>query len=543
MEVSGQQRRRREGWIAWGAVACFCIVFSCCIPITCDDWYYVSDFFNKKMSENPGILEMFTVGRQLTGRTLFWLIGFGVMKSGALRVLTQALTLFAIALGMAKLSGLSKRGGYGLSLVVVFMLLLPSELLRETYAWHIGFLNYVPPVVLLLLYLWCIYPLFSGRRVQDTAWKCVLCLLLGVCIQLFSEPITVYVVVMAFGVIVWHAVRTRKVSVATVLFGVGAIIGAILMFTAPAMRNALRSNGSYYAAPTSLGMLLYILKHNYPIFSYYSLANSTLLLAAISACSLLQLWRNGAQDAAKEPWRIRLRKWVSVLLIALPAYAYLMSETFDLQSQSSPAFLALTQFFNSIYCAIAFDALLYLLYAASVACVLLFFTKDTLRRNLGLFSMASALIISAPMLVVQPIPYRCFYAPYILWALVALLLIDGVLDGVPEKSRLLRGLVIPGIYAAAAVTCAFYLMIYARCPEINRARIDHIEREMALGAKEIVLPQYACAEYLHLSDDAVEVCYHYETINDVKFRFIPYDQWRNEVADAKPSLLRENERH
>lgn len=532
MEISDQQRHRRTAWIVWGAIACYFIIFSYCIPTTCDDWYYIANFWKPRQPENAGIIELFRLGRQLTGRTLLWLLGLGVIKSAPLRVLTRTLMLFAIATGMGKLTGLSRRNGFGPCLVVLYMLLVPVELLRETYAWHVGFLNYVPPIALLLLYFWCIYPLFSGQQIRETVPKAILCLLLGVSVQLFSEPVTIYAIVMAIGAIVWHVVCTKKLSAATLLFGVGAVAGAVLMFTAPATRVAIDNSGGYYTAPHSLGMVLYILKNNYPIFSHYSLGNSTLLQITISVCAQIALWRGGAQPAADAPWRARLKRALSILLVALPVYFFLMSSGFDELTQSSSSFLTLTQLFNNIYCAIAFDALMYFLYVASVACVLIFFTKDALRRNLGLFSMASALIIGAPMLIVQPIPYRCFFASYLLWAIVALLFLDGVLDGLSERG--LRSVFVPAVYAAVATVGAFFLMLYARCPEIQRARITHIERQMALHADVIVLPQYACAEYLHLPDDSVAVRYHYETIDDITFSFIPYDQWRNEIAATAP---------
>lgn len=526
-------KARRTIWIVWGAIACFFILFSYCIPITCDDWYAFVRL-QQVQAESKGLFQLVSDTWRSNSRLLFLIISNYVVPNRPLLMLVRVLTLIAIAIGMERLTALSRRGGSGVCLVFLFMMLLPIELLRQTYSWHIAFLNYVLPVALLLLYLCCIYPLFSGRRIKDSVWLAVLCLLLGVCVQLFSQPITVYVTVMSVGVVVWHAVRTKKVSVVTVFFAVGAIAGAIIMFTSPPMHNLMQNDSAYYTAPTSLGMVLYILKHNYPIFSYYSLGNSALLQITISVCALVLLWRGGASSADDAPWRTRLKKILSVLLIALPVYFRLMSGSFDPITQSASSFHALTQFFGSVYCSIAFDALLYFLYVANVACVLIFFTKDTLRRNLGLFSMASAIFVGAPMLVVQPIPYRCFLLPYVLWTIVALLFVDGVWDGIPAESRFLRSVCIPGLYAAAAVTCAFYLMLYARCPKIERARVAYIEQEMALGAKEIVLPQYACAEYLHLPDDAVEMYYHYETANDVQFRYIPYDQWKDEIAAKLP---------
>lgn len=535
MQLPIKKCSRRDVVLVWGFALVFFMLFSYLIPKQVDDWYFLNVY--REAPQNGGLLAaIHAFSSYLNGR----ICGNGLLllTSGSewLRAITKTAAYAVLLFGMGRLSGLNRYGGTGWAAAFLSLMLLPIGLLRETYAWDPGFMNYVPPAALLLLYWMLTAPLFSNQRIHDTVLKTALCFLLGVSVQLFAENILFCVLLLSAGMVIWHILCTRRLSFLTVAFFAGALTGAVLMLRSPVYSAIAQSSDGYRVIPNSFGMLLYVLKLNYPAFSYYSLEHASLLQVLVSLSALVLLARDEA--ASDTPKHARLRRALTVLLTVLPVYFFMMSLSFDTVSNRSQSFLALTQFFGSFYAAMAFDLLLYLLYVAAVACVLILFNRNATKRNLALAAMASALAVSAPMLLVQPSSYRCFYTPYVLWALVSLLLIDEALNRFTRLPRDVRicyqRMAKTAVYSVAGTLCAILLMLYAACPRIERLRVKHIEQEMRRHAVEIVLPEYGCTQFLHLPDEAIGMYYHYVEWTDITFRFLPYDEWNAVIAPPVP---------
>lgn len=518
MRTKGQRN-----WLLIGGLAAtaFFFVFALLIPNICDDWFALNAFRNAKETGR-------FINSIFQKRVCCRLLAIPLAPFRFLRAVAVAGTLLAILLLLWRMAKLKPLRGTGLAITFVLMMPPPIALFRQTYAWRAGFWNYVPPAALLLGYFLMIRPLFAGEPVRTSRRKAIGSLLLGLSTSLFCEHVTVYLLVAGLGIIVWHKLQTKKCSVATILFMIGVAGGAFIMFRSAGFQDDITNQSAYYAFPNSIGMLLYIVKQNYAAFSTYTLENAPLLHLMISGCSIGLLYRYKTESHAKE----RLKKVLYILLSALPFYFAIMVTGFNEATQTSSALLALSQLFGSEYLAIAFDLLAIALYAASVACVLLFFTDDLYTRSLGLLAIASALIISAPMLFVQPIPYRCFLVPYLLWALTALMLLGRLIGDAQEGSHFVERCLQPVAYAAAVAVAVSFLLIYGKCPEIDRARVTYIEQQMQLHATEIVLPQYGCSEYLHLSDDAIEFYYNYGSPDDIQYTYIPYEQWKAEYGQT-----------
>lgn len=80
---------------------------------------------------------------------------------------------------------------------------------------------------------------------------------MGICVQLFSENITIIVAAYALWMLVYTAVRYRKIYLIEVNYLCSAILGAVLMFSNSAYSSAAVHNGkTYKSIDMSAGLLL-----------------------------------------------------------------------------------------------------------------------------------------------------------------------------------------------------------------------------------------------------------------------------------------------
>ena len=125
-----------------------------------------------------------------------------------------------------------------LLLSCIFLLLsIPVTLFQQSYGWLAAFVNFFPPVVLFLVYYnWTEW--IYGEYRKMPFWKTVLVIPIGFCVQLFSEHVTLFVLLYAVWVVVYTLIRHRKLQAMQVDFLGSSVLGAYLMF----------SNGAYAKA-------------------------------------------------------------------------------------------------------------------------------------------------------------------------------------------------------------------------------------------------------------------------------------------------------
>lgn len=530
MEPMRQGKRAWEVYALWGVAIVFFFCFSYLIPKVCDDWIFTARF--NEAPDHGGLIgavihEYQTLNGRILGNGLSILLSGSKLLRTVFKTAVFLITLYAIG----KLTRMDKRGGFGWAAAFIVMFLVPAELRKQTYAWDSGLVNYLVPMALLLLYFLIIAPLFSGQRVQDSPWTGAVCLVLGLSVQLFAENITAYVLVMALGVFIWHIIATKKVSVNTALFLLGAVAGIVLMLSSPTYRGVMAGGDTYRSIPTNLGQLLERIKSNYQPLSTYSFGGDTLLHLILSGSAIALLSRSGD---AQNRWVARLKKALPVLLSVLPVYFYATTRIFDYVELESSAFLALTRIFGSIYSVIALDLLFYALYVAALGCVLIFFVQGIMEKRLGLFCIASALIVSGPMLFVWPIDYRCFLPSYLFWTMVSLLLLDAALTKSKVAPGREPGLLKQSAFAVSAAVCVCNLAIYSSCPKLERTRVQYIQQQMSIQADIIVLPEFDCEPYLHYPTTLMGEVYYYDTPGDIEMPFIPYESWNEEFSHGLP---------
>lgn len=521
------RRQASSATMFWVCAVLFFLLFSYLIPKACDDWYFTARYLHR--ADAGGLLgAIWNEYNVLNGRLLG--NGLSVLLAGSklLRVLFKTGVFCLLLYCMGRLSGMRRRGGFGWAVAFVAMMLVPIELLKQTYAWDSGFINYAVSTALLLVYLCLLLPAVDATPVKDGAGRTILSLLIGFSATLFVENVALLALALGVAALVWHCVRCKKLSLCTLAFLLGALIGTAILFSSPTRVNVLEGGDYYRRIPTNLMELLVRVKANYQALSMYSLAGQPLLLSLLSVSSLLLL-RFGAP--ANERMR-RLKTPLAVCLTVAPVYFFFIGYGFDYLTQQSAVYLALCRTFGSPYPLMLLDLLLYGLYLLSVVAALLFFTEEKRTRILGLTCLCAAMVVDWPMLFVWPIDFRCFLPGYLCSMIAALLLFDEALHALsvaPKKEA--RALRICA-FAIAALLCICDVSLYASCPKIEKTRAQYIEQQMRVHASVIVLPSYDCEAFLQYPDTLsfLDEVYYYDTPGDLELPFIPYADWVEEFS-------------
>lgn len=485
------------------AVFILCFLF----PVTGDDWEW--------KAFSPSSLSQLLFDTQYDYQNLNGRI-FGNLLANILAGHEFFCELFRCGIIMGILFLVKKISGfgsaYGYLLTFLFLFFIPAEIFRQTYAWMAGFYNYVPPVLLILIYVWIISDLFRQKDVRLSSKWIFPIFLLGFLSQFFVENISLFNVFMSICIIFWHRLRQKTFSVATISYGLGTIAGVAIMFLSPVYHKITQGEDLYQYRQMgfSVKQLLTTFKANYPSFSQYLIGENYLLLLGLSLLGGLLLYRSYSKKGSHTFWDVL----AALFLLAGPFYSIVSTKLLENYQLDSFRYIAV-------------DFLVYFAYFLSIGYTILFHCRKPEYKWKSLFFLCSSVIVELPMLIVSPIGARCFYISYVFLVCTVFLLGKDLSDQAPSKTHIWSFLKIPLIFMTC-ILFLFYGWIYANVAIMDHQMIRHIEDSMQEGLTEIELPISPYNNYLHdHTTQKYGYIYYYNSVKDITFTFIPYADWLN----------------
>lgn len=465
-----ERNRRRQ----WGELAClagvFLALFLLCrlFPIVGDDWF--REALGASIHSPWDLLREVAVRwSTVNGRIMGNILAYAAGSRPLLRELMRAgFTLVLIAL-LARTTLL--RGWQGLPLCAAALLALPRAMFCQIYPWAAGFFNYVPPVVMLLACLLLVRPVLEGRTLEERPIRGALLFLLGFGQQLFIENNTLCALWAAFVLLAWYRLEQKRWSPCLLALLTGCVLGAALLFTSPSYRAVGTEGGAYQSGLAGgLSGLMAAAQRNLPEVARYFILDCPVLYWSLTALALL-LWRRSG--GKHRPLDLLL---AGLLALSWAGLAY---------GKRYPISVAA-------------------LWALLLTVALWRWTPGRSARAWALFLWAGAFVAAGPLLFVNPIGPRCLFLSYVL-----LLAAAGTLLHALEPERLpalLTGLV-PAVLAAAVLGVCF--SVYLPLHQVELERTELLERAVASGASEVVLPPYDHSGWLWDADNApkMEVFY------------------------------------
>lgn len=425
-----------------------------CFPFTHDDWAWGSDM---------GLERLHNHFDNYNGRWAGNLVVIALTRSNLLKTIAMALTLTLIVFFIEKL--VAKKNNMIFYLGIFLLSAIPYLILRQAVVWTSGFANYVVATLFMLWYFYLNRNIVE-EEYQDAWWKMVLCFALGFIGTLFVEHVTVYLVVLALFMLVYHAIKYKKVKLSHVFFLIGTISGTILMFSNSVYGNISSGEDGYrsFAFATFITSSL----DSYQMTIYKELVfNNYVLNVLLSGCIIAYLTKI---------YKTQEQKTIISILIAILVFFPLYSLIIRFQSIS--IFLKYT---DTIHGSLVIIYILAIFISA-------LFVKEQARRNKIIFALGSIAMLTAPLFVVTPIGSRCFFPMYILWIWIVL---EYAALIIPKKEFP----VVNWSILCATLTFFIYLFcVYGYICLTNTRRIEYIEKHQ--NDTQLTLPKLPYKKYV-----------------------------------------------
>ncbi len=449
--------------LVWFLISAFVIGVSIYItPYAIDDWAWGSQV---------GLDRLDTMFKGYNGRYFGNFIIIAIARSNILKTLSMTAVIVTIPLIIKKICKQDSILYYFIPLVLLYA--MPSQLYAQTLGWASGFSNYIAPTVLLVFNFYMFNGIFTNEGPSYHKIFPLVAVIVGISNALFMENVTLFNVVLGATAIVFCLVKFKKVYATHIAFLVGAIIGAVIMFSNSAY-GIIASGNDYRAMGKGLSGIIAMARENLRVM-YIHLIENNLVLNLVSASVLLILvviaLKNDENSKQKKAIIFGLEMINLSYVIFTVFLAKFTKWTILVSSYEATERV-------KILFAIAFYATLVVL---PFLCI-----KDW---NVKLRIVATALsmgVVTVPLFIVQPVSARCFFVQYVLYVLYFCEILVFI---VPKYSKAKETL-ITAVSACVIALIIYYLPIIYGLKAFNDYRVDYMNKEIQEGKQQVYIIRY-----------------------------------------------------
>lgn len=446
-------------------------------PYSGDDWAWGSSLGTDRL-EN-GFFDGYN------GRYLGNLLVLIITRSKVLRSIAISFSLFALCLLPSAIAGKKRISLVALS--TLLLLLMPKTIFTQSVVWASGFSNYVPPAVLLGVYFLLCNGLFKDDSPIYTKKQCVgysiASFLLAFSGALFIENVTLCNIITAVAVIFYSAIRFKKVFAFNISFAIGTVAGAVCMFSNSVYSSIASGEDGYRDVATSETLKETLISHTDTILSEFFIGGIIVfaILTVLLTTLTLRVARKSAGKTQLLTSYISLGVNIASLVIFVFKKNYSDWNPFFDKGNASTLFFA---FIMLLYC---FSTLLNLI--SNIGNV-----GAVCKIMLPLFNVPVLII---PLLIVNPIGPRCFFAPYFMLVLTVVLIADYLLENVSVSEETEKRFT-AGILICSAICLIFYLNIFITVDKYSDLREEYLYKQVEEGKTTITLPSLPYSSYIHV---------------------------------------------
>lgn len=359
-----------------------------------------------------------------------------------------------------------QKESFFIQLGAFFLLLaIPKTLFCQSYGWPAAFVNFVPPVILFLIYFFLTEQTYDGIVPQCTGLMTLFLLLLGFVTQLFAEHMTVFVVVYAVWMVFLGWMRHKKIYGLYLSYLFGALAGAVVMFSNSAYRNAADGTDSYKHIGFSVGALL----EQFAGLWDDLLLNNWLLNILLAGTVLYLIGKREKNKFAATLFGLILCGYgtYSVFHRVNPSWYFVGNES-------------LNQWI---------EVVLGMLFVGTVVAGIWRCEEKSRRASICMLVLCSV-FVAMPLLAANPIGARCFFASYIFQVVALLKLLQDILK---EKKNLYLPCVC--VLTIVLALCVMYLRMFSIVGGTDRIRAQRISSGLENHQKELILPILPYSDY------------------------------------------------
>jgi len=189
-------------------------------PYTGDDWGWGSQI---------GLDRLANRFADYNGRYAGNLLVLALTRSKTLSMLVMGVSFVGVCLLPARFASSGSLSAYAFG--ALLFLLLPREIFAQAVAWTSGFSNYVPPILLTMLYFVAVKNVFDENPPGYNRFLSVPVAVTGFASALFMENVTLFNIGASLLIIAGVYLRFKKVYLVHIVHFVSCVAGAVLMFS------------------------------------------------------------------------------------------------------------------------------------------------------------------------------------------------------------------------------------------------------------------------------------------------------------------------
>ena len=172
--------------------------------------------------------------------------------------------------------------------------------------------------------------------------------------------------------------------------------------------------------------------------------------------------------------------------------------------------------------------LIVMVYCLSALAIVTISVKEVGAKLRILFLMVSIPVLLAPLMVVNPIGPRCFFAPYWMLMTVCVLLLTYVMEWMPLSAAMRKLALIVALVTSVAMVVHF-TGVYTTIHRVEQLRNTYVQKQAEAGCQEIVicrLPRNAyvwCGDPVDPWDERYKRLYNIN--QEVAFQFMDLEEF------------------
>ena len=419
--------------------------------------------------------------------------------------------IFLLILLCSKLSNLNKN----ISFIVSSLLLLyaPTSIYAQVYSWTSAYANYLIPTIIFLSILLILDNTLNKNyeiQIKDILLICVL----GVSCQLFMENITIYVLVFSLIIFSFSYFKKRNYIKITMPLFLSSLLGAIIMFSCKVYTQINRTDTYRSVNINSLSEIVHTILLNGLSMSKFIVVDNIVLISIILVLCFFIIKKNNYKN-----------KFGGVYILSLILYMFFIKYIFDIKGIDISQFPKIVRTIKFLL-----DYIIAISVLGIVGYSLVVGVKDKdLKIKLG-FYYTSIIVVSMPLIIINPISTRCFFICYVFMSIICMKLMGYVLKYKDINIKKIN--IISTILVIVILINKYYIFnnINQQFDEI----ITYTEEQMInKDVDTILLPKFKYQKYIH-SDIAIFMgfLYYHNVPNDIKCKTIDRDKWE-QIANNK----------
>ena len=472
------------------------------VPYSQDDWGWGTQI---------GLDRLYSMFDGYNGR---WVGNISIIILSRLR-LVKAIFCSLVMLGIIVLSKkiVNDKNKQLSFLMLLLIFVIPINIIAQSITWVSGFVNYVTPVLLILLFIYLNKDIFKNKNSSLGNKYIVPLLILGFLTSLFIENLTIYNLLLAISIVVYEIIKTKKINLPNFSYLIGSIIGTVFMFSNSAYNNI--TNGvDEYRTIDQYNIILNAI-HSYYKYVYKYLFNGNTIINILIGILLIIIVYIYIKNNKISKRKKYILYTLSLLVIGYSCYLFFDNFLYF-------GNMLITNRYNHMV-----KAFVPIIYYIAIFILLLMTLKDKILKNKIIFLFASLVFINAPLLIVSPIGPRCFFANYIFFCLIALELYNYI-------SNYYKINILNIFITICLIFSIFYLLIFGYIFKIESIRNDEIKKHSE--DSELVLPKIPHSRYLWLAEpkkSSFEFKFKlfYNINKDAKIIFVSYKDFKNQKVN------------